>query len=77
MQENRSMHWQVSLLTDGYAQTLLHILGIMKVWDFLPQNITPKHQLSIYFVTSRQNWLGIAKLKNVFRSIIDPSTNLI
>ena len=28
-------------------------IGIMKVWDFLSQNITPK-QLDIYFVTPRQ-----------------------
>ena len=46
-----------------------------KVWDFLPQQITTK-QLTIYFVISRQYWLGTAKPKNVFRSIINPSTKL-
>ena len=30
-----------------------------------------------YFVTSRQDWLGIAKPKNIFRSTYNPSTKLI
>ena len=41
-----------------------------------PQNIT-QNQLNIYCVTSRQDWLGIVKPKNVFRSTINPSTKLI
>ena len=41
----------------------------MKVWDFLSQNITPK---PVYFVTSRQYWLGKAKLKNVVRLTKNP-----
>ena len=33
--------------------------------------ISPQNQLNIYFMTSRQYFLGIAKLKNVFRSTIN------
>ena len=44
----------------------------MKVRDFLPKN-----QCDIYFVTSKQDCLGIVKLKNVFRSTINPSTKMI
>ena len=42
---------------------------------FVPK-IPPQNQLNIYFVTSKQDWLGIAKPKNVFRSAINPSTKL-
>jgi len=38
--------------------------------------LASKKQLYIYFATSRQDWLGIAKLKNVFRSTINPSMKL-
>ena len=50
----------------SYSTVVLYI-GIVKVWDSSPK-ISPKNQLDIYFVTSRQDWLGIAKPKNVFRS---------
>ena len=39
--------------------------------------LAPKYQLNIYFVTSKQNWLGTAKPKNVFISTINPSAKLI
>ena len=45
---------------------------IMKVKDFCPE-MSPQNQFNIYFVTSKQDWLGIAKPKNVFRAIIIPS----
>ena len=53
--------------------SIVYTVGIMKAWDFLSQNIT-SNQLNIYFVISRQDCLGIAKLKNVFGST---STKLI
>ena len=37
-------------------------------------HVPSQNQLSIYIVTSTQNWLGISKLKNVFISTINPST---
>ena len=43
---------------------------------FIAQKHHP-NQLDIYFVTSRKDWLGIAKPKNVFRSAKKPSTKLI
>ena len=46
----------------------------MKLRDFLPENIA-QNQLNIYFVTSRQYWLGTFKLKNVLLSI-NPSTKM-
>ena len=56
------------------CSTVVPYIEIMKVWDFLSQNIT-QNQLKFYFVTSRQDWLGIAK--NVFISTINHSTKLI
>ena len=44
---------------------------------FLAPKYHPKNQLNIYFMTSRQDWLGIAKLKSAFRSTINPSMKLI
>ena len=38
---------------------------------FLAVKYHPKNQLIIYFLIS---WFGIAKIKNVFRSTINPST---
>ena len=35
--------------------------------------LLPQNQPNIYFLTSRQYWLGIAKLKNVFRSFLTHS----
>ena len=65
-----------TMLTVIIQYNVVLYLGIMKVWEFLPQNITPK-QLNIYFGTPRQDWLGIAKPKNVFRSTINLPTKLI
>ena len=42
----------------------MYTVRIMKIWDFLAQNINQ----NLYFVTPRQDWLGIANPKNVFRS---------
>jgi len=56
----------------SYSTVVLYI-GIMKVWDL----ISPKNQVKIYFVTSKQDWLGIAKPQNVFRWFINPSMKLI
>ena len=57
-------HWavknkqkQISVLI-SYSRVVLYI-GIIKVCP----KISPKNQLDIYFVTSRRNWLGIAKPK--------------
>ena len=36
-----------------------------------------QNQFNIYFVTSRQEWLGIAKPKNVYRLTINSSIKLI
>ena len=49
-------------------------IGIMEVRN---PKISPQNQLNSYFVRSRQYWLGIAKLKHVFRSTINPSTKMI
>ena len=46
-------------------------------YGFLFPKISPQNQLDIYFVTSRQYSLGIAKLKNVFRSFLTHSKNLL
>ena len=40
-----------------------------------PQNTTP-NQLNIYILIVKQYWLGIAKIKNVFRSIFNPSIKI-
>ena len=45
--------------------------GIMK--DFLSQSVFP---IWNFFVTSRQYWLSITKLKSVFRSIVNSSTKI-
>jgi len=39
--------------------------------------ISPQNHLDIYFVTSRQYSLGIAKLKNTFRSFLIHSKKLL
>jgi len=39
--------------------------------------LSPQNQLNIYFVTFRQYRLGIAKLKNVFRSFLTYSKKLL
>ena len=44
----------------------------MKVREFWPKIIT-QNQLEIYFLTLWEYLLGIAKPKNVFRSILNPS----
>ena len=35
--------------------------------------LSPQNQPDIYFVTLWEHWLGLAKPKNVFRSILNPS----
>jgi len=52
------------------------VYRIMEVRDFCPK-LSPQNQLSIYLVTSRQYRLGIAKLKNVFRSFLTHSRKLL
>jgi len=48
------------------------------VRNFLPQNITAKTAyIFIWWHLRSQYWLGIAKLKNVLRLTINPSTNII
>ena len=37
------------------------------------QKLSPQNQLDIYFLTLWEHWLGLAKPKNVFRSILHPS----
>jgi len=50
-------------------RTVLY-LGSWRLGISYPK-ISPQNQLNIYFMTSRQYFLGIAKLKNVFRSTIN------
>jgi len=54
-------------------------IGIMQARDFLPMHAKYHPKVSfiiIYFVTFWQDWLGIAKLKNIFTLTISPSTKL-
>jgi len=53
------------------VQVVLYIV-IMKVRGFGPK-LSPQNQLDIYFLTVWEYWLGMAKPKNVFRSILNPS----
>ena len=57
--------------TVSYSTVVLYI-GIMKVRGFWPK-LSPQNQLDIYFLTLWEYWLGLAKPKNVFRSILNPS----
>ena len=41
----------------------------MKVREFGPK-LLPQNQLDIYLLTVREYWLGTAKSKNFFRSIL-------
>ena len=41
-------------------------------WGFWPKILLQK-QLNVYISTVRQYWLGIAKLKNVFKAFLNPS----
>jgi len=56
-----------------YIMSYILFIGIMKVTDFLTQNMTPKQAL---YLLCRQYYvvIGIAKLKNVFRC---PFTKLV
>ena len=45
----------------------------MKVKGFWPK-LSSQNQLDIYFLTVWEYWLGIAKPKNVLKSILNPST---
>ena len=47
-----------------YHSTVVLYIGIMI--------LAQKYQLNIYILTVGQYWLDIAKLKNVFRSILNP-----
>ena len=49
------------------------IFGIMEI--FCPK-ISPKNQPHISFKTVWQDWLGIAKPKNIFRLTLNPSNKL-
>ena len=52
-------------------------IGIMEDIGIPYLKISPQNQLNIYFMTPRQYQLGIAKLRNVITSIINPSTKMI
>ena len=43
----------------------------------VPNYLSPQNQLDIYFLKVWEHWLGIAKSKNFFRSILNPSIKLI
>ena len=45
----------------------------MKIKDFFFLKISLKNQLNICFVMLRQYWSDIGKLKNVFRSTLNPT----
>jgi len=49
----------------------------MKVRGYFGPKLSPQNQLDIYFLTVWEYWLGIAKLKNVFRSILNPSIKIV
>ena len=65
---NKLCMYTISMAADSlvlsYSTVVLYVV-IMKVRDFV--------LLDIYFLTVREDWLGIAKPINVFRSIIDRS----
>ena len=56
----------------SYSMVVLWESWRLRVSD--PKNLIP---ISSYLITSRQYWLGIAKLKNVFKLTINPSTKLL
>ena len=58
----------------SYSRVVLYI-GSRRLGISCPI-ISPQNQLDIYLVTSRQYRLGIAKLKNVFRSFLTHSKKL-
>ena len=64
--------WVNKMSTLSYNTVVLYI-GIMKVRGFWPQIITPKPTWYFYFQTVWEHWLGIAKPKYVFRSILNLS----
>ena len=72
LQERRDIHrsWsstnKIREIKEGDI-VIIQYSRIMKILDFLPQ-ISPQNQLDIYFVTSRQDLLGIPKLNTVLRS---------
>ena len=63
--------------------TIILRFGIMELWNFLYKKLSqldslfillsPQNQLDIYFLTLWEYWLGLAKPKNVFGSILNPS----
>ena len=62
--------YSISTLHIYHYSSVLQCIGIIKVWDFLPENPT-YNQLNINFVTAWQHWLGIVKPKNVLRSTLN------
>jgi len=52
------------------------ILGIMKVWRFLPK-MSSKNQPHISVSIVWQYWLGVAKPKNVLKLTLRPSNKLL
>jgi len=62
----------VILQSIGIKGKVVLYIGIIKVRDFGPK-LSPQNQLEIYFLTVWEYWLGIAKPKNVFRLILNPS----
>ena len=52
----------------SYSTVVLYI----GIGDFGPK-LSPQNQLDICFLALWEYWLGLAKPKSVFRSILDPS----
>ena len=67
-----ALSWMTSLKlfesrNKKYVLLLQLYIGIMKDFGL---KLSPKNQLDIYFLTLWEYWLGLAKPKNVFRSIL-------
>ena len=63
-------------LAVSYSMVVLYTVYIYRDHEglgILAQKLSPQNQLDIYFLTLWEHWLGIAKPKNVFRSILNPS----
>ena len=65
--------------TSIYSTLIEHVVSNHIVQQYyiqgqgiLAPNYYPKNQFDIYFLTVWEYWLGIAKPKNVFRSILNP-----
>jgi len=66
----------ISLITVLSYSTVVIYIRIKKVWDFSPK-ITSTNLPNIYFLTAWQNWIGIAKPKNAFKSTLTPCNILL